>query len=247
MEILTQFIPAGTYSIGDNALSTSRPAHQLQLDAFEISAHAISNRQYLAFVDAGGYQDETLWTEMGWRWQTSKQIQAPYYWGDKQFNRMEQPVVGIAWYSAMAFCAWLSRERDEIWTLPTEAQWEASIAGEAFKPDTINSADKGVGYPIAVDKGHITSNGLYSMLGNISEWTLSRWGRNWQSLEYPYPYNPDDGREDTSGSFARVMRGGSWFDPIQHCHPAYRARYLPGSRGSNIGFRVVKLTSHSQP
>jgi len=245
MTIPLTHIPAGHYAIGEDSFATSRPMHTIQLDAFDITITTVSNQQFRDFVEAGGYQDETLWTQMGWRWQKSKQIKVPHYWGDVSFSHMEQPVVGISWYTAMAFGAWVSRETGDNWTLPTEARWEVAIRGTSgtgiTQPETINSADKGLGYPIAVDKGHISDNGLYNMLGNISEWTLSRWGHNWQSLDYPYPYNPTDGRDDPSGSHARVMRGGSWFDPLQHCHPAYRARYLPGSRGSNIGFRLVKL------
>lgn len=182
---------------------------------------------------------------MGWRWQANKQIQYPHYWRDKLFNRPEQPVVGISWYTALAFCTWLSRATGVTWTLPSEAQWEVAIRGSSgdglTQPEAINSADKGLGYPIAVDAGHVADNGLVNMPGNVSEWTRSCWGRNWQTMDYGYPYDVNDGREDISGSYARVMRGGSWFDPLQHCHPAYRARYLPGSRGSNIGFRLAKF------
>ena len=242
MMIFTTAIPSDEYPLGNTGFQTSHPIHSIRLSSFDISLTAISNQQFAEFVSAGGYQDESLWTQSGWKWQSNKQITIPHYWQDKLFNRPEQPVVGISWYSAMAFAQWLSRITNEKWTLPTEAQWEASISAEGLShPDTINSAEKGLDYPIAVDKGHIASNGLVNMLGNVTEWTLSRWGHNWQSLDYPYPYVTDDGREDPSGSHARVMRGGSWFDPIQHCHPAYRARYLPGSRGSNIGFRVVRL------
>lgn len=245
MDIVTISIPSGDYQLGDDALATSYPIHTITLPSFEMSLTAISNQQFAEFVRAGGYQNESLWTDSGWRWQSNKQITIPHYWHDKLFNRPEQPIVGISWYSAMAFGQWLSHITNQTWTLPTEAQWEASIRGVSgdglTKIDAINSAEKGLGYPIAVDKGHIASNGLVNMLGNVTEWTLSRWGRNWQSLDYPYPYQMGDGREDPSGSHARIMRGGSWFDPLQHCHPAYRARYLPGSRGSNIGFRLVRL------
>jgi formylglycine-generating enzyme required for sulfatase activity len=245
MDILTVAIPSGAYQLGDDSFSTSHPVHTIHLNTFDMARTAISNQQFAEFVRAGGYQDKTLWTEKGWRWQSNKQIMIPHYWQEKLFNRPEQPVVGISWYTAMAFCKWLSQKTNERWILPTEAQWEVAIRGISgdglTQIETINSAEKGLGYPIAVDKGHIASNGLVNMLGNVTEWTLSRWGHNWPSLDYPYPYRVDDGREDPSGSYARVMRGGSWFDPIQHCHPAYRARYLPGSRGSNIGFRVVRL------
>lgn len=245
MQIITITISSGDYPLGDDSLTISRPRHVIHLPSFDIARTVISNHQFAEFVGDGGYQNKSLWTDMGWRWQSNKQITIPHYWHDKLFNRPEQPIVGISWFTAMAFGQWLSQQTHEQWTLPTEAQWEASIRGQSgeglTQTDTVNSAEKGMGYPIAVDKGHVASNELVNMLGNVSEWTLTRWGRNWQSLDYPYPYRLDDGRDDPAGSYARVMRGGSWFDPLQACHPAYRARYLPGSRGSNIGFRLVRV------
>lgn len=82
--------------------------------------------------------------------------------------------------------------------------------------------------------------GAEDLCGNVWEWTSSRWGRNWQTLDYRYPYHAGDGREDPTGSHARVIRGGSWFDLLREAHPANRGRYLPGSRGSNIGFRLAR-------
>jgi len=245
MKITTTTIPSGDYLLGDETLPISRPVHTISLSSFDISRTATSNLQFAEFVRDGGYQDASWWTDIGWRWQSNKKITIPHYWHDNLFNRPEQPIVGISWYTAMAFSQWLSRSTNQQWTLPTEAQWEVSARGLSAEGltqiDTINSAEKSVGYPIAVDKGHISSNGLINMLGNVTEWTLTRWGHNWQSLDYPYPYRADDERNNPAGSHARVIRGGSWFDPIQHCHPAYRARYLPGSRGSNIGFRLVRV------
>jgi formylglycine-generating enzyme required for sulfatase activity len=66
---------------------------------------------------------------------------------------------------------------------------------------------------------------------------------NWQDLQFAYPYRLEDGREQIEGSGARVMRGGSWFNPYPEALCAYRSRYLAGSRGSNIGFRVARETS----
>ena len=104
----------------------------------------------------------------------------------------------------------------------------------------IHHAGRGASRTInAVDAGALSANGAWNLLGNVWEWCSTRWGRNWQTLDYPYPYKFDDERDNLSGSYARVMRGGSWFDPLQDSHLSKRARYLPGSRGSNIGFRLL--------
>jgi formylglycine-generating enzyme required for sulfatase activity len=84
---------------------------------------------------------------------------------------------------------------------------------------------------------------VLDLAGNVFEWTLSKWGRNWQELEYLYPYRADDGREDEEGSAARVIRGGSWFNSSVEAQISRRARFLPGSRGSNVGFRIVELVT----
>lgn len=241
----TIHIPAGTYLIGDETLSTSRPQHPVTLNSFSIAQYAVSNQQFAEFVSDGGYRDESLWTEMGWRWQSSKQIAMPHFWVDAKFSAPQQPVVGVSWYTAMAYCAWYSRTSGTVWTLPSEAQWEAAVRNASAETSSdesyIHSAEKGIGRTILVDDGHMLGNGLVNILGNVWEWTLSRWGRNWQTLEYGYPYVAEDGREDVNGSYARVMRGGSWFDPVDQAKPAFRARYLPGSRASNIGFRMITI------
>jgi formylglycine-generating enzyme required for sulfatase activity len=85
-----------------------------------------------------------------------------------------------------------------------------------------------------------TPEGVYDLAGNVWEWCRTRWGRTWQTLEYPYPYDPTDGREDESDRYVRVIRGGSWFDPWPQACATYRRRYLPDARSNNIGFRLVE-------
>ena len=236
LSFATVTIPAGAYSIGDESLPLSRPVHTIQLDAFAIMEMAVTNAQYAAFLAAGAYDKESHWTKLGWRWR--KESALPAFWGDARFDVSEKPVVGIAWYEALAFANWLAAESGENWRLPSEVQWEAAAQGGGTgKPHT---AESGLGQTIPVHKGYQSTNGAWNLLGNVWEWCSTIWGHNWQSLDYPYPYKASDGREDLEGSAARVMRGGSWFDRPEEAHPSQRARYLPGSRGSNIGFRLVK-------
>jgi formylglycine-generating enzyme required for sulfatase activity len=172
-----------------------------------------------------------------------KPVTYPAFWKDTKFNHGVLPVVGIGWYEALAFVTWLKRVTDQPWRLLTEVEWEAAAptAGDPLSKKTrrINCAEMGIGHPwVAAGMGMESWCGASNMRGNVWEWTSSRWGHNWQSMEYPYPYDPADGREDLDGSAARVMRGGSYFDPVSESHPANRGRFLPGSRASNIGFRI---------
>ncbi len=244
LDIAVCAVPAGTYSIGDPSLPISRPVHSVRLTAFFIGQTTVTNAQFLAFIAADGYQTEAYWSEMGWRWQKSKQEHAPAYMLDKQYNQPDQPVVGVCWYEAQAFTSWLSQDSGLVWRLPTEAEWEAATRdeeGDAPRPRSYNTAERGLGAPWAVTQaGNRSWCGAQDLCGNVWEWTSTRWGRNWQTLDYHYPYHAGDGREDLSGSYARVIRGGSWFDGLREAHPANRGRYLPGSRGSNIGFRLAR-------
>jgi formylglycine-generating enzyme required for sulfatase activity len=237
-------VPAGVYPIGHDSYPTSRPVHTVLLATFAIGQTAVTNGQFASFIADGGYTTPSLWTTMGWRWQKSKNVSEPAFWRDPNFNRPQQPVVGVTWYESVAFANWLSRETGEAWRLPTETEWEAAARGtdDYPLPDTglINSAERGLGCTSPSYEGNISWCGAVNLLGNVWEWVGSRWGRNWQNLDYPYPYKADDGREDLRGSHARVMRGGSWFDRLVEAHPANRGRFLPGSRASNIGFRLAR-------
>ena len=231
-------IPAGDYTIGHSAFPLSQPIHICHIQAFRIMQGAVTNQQFAEFVSAGAYRNDDYWSEIGSRWRNRKQVVMPAFWGNPQFDMPQQPVVGISWYEALAYSRWLSSETQTQWRLPTEIEWEASA--QAGGTGQIHHAGSSLANPIkAINEGYQSNHGIWNLLGNVWEWCSTRWGRNWQTLDYVYPYRVEDGREDLSGSYARVMRGGSWFDPLQDAHPSKRARYLPGSRGSNIGFRLV--------
>lgn len=244
MKISICEIPAGLYPIGDNRLSISRPAHTVRLAAYALGKATVTNEQFLTFIAAGGYSDQRFWSEMGWKWQRSKEVGQPAFMQDGQFNAPDQPVVGVCWYEALAFANWLALDTGQAWRLPTEAEWEAAARdseGDAPQPRNYNIAERGLGHPWSVTRGTSTSwCGALDMCGNVWEWCSTRWGRNWQTQEFFYPYHAGDGREELAGSDARIIRGGSWFDPLSEAVPANRGRYLPGSRGSNIGFRLAR-------
>jgi iron(II)-dependent oxidoreductase len=237
-------VAAGDYPIGDDSIKVSRPAHTVRLAAYAIGKTEVTNIQYLPFIQAGAYQDETVWSTMGWRWQENRGDHLPAFWNDADFSMPDQPVVGVSWYEAEAFTRWLARETALPWRLPTEVEWEAAARGaddEAPRPRIYNTAERRLGHPWAVTtETNVSWCGAVDLCGNVWEWCSSRWGKNWQVMDYRYPYDPGNNREALDGSYARIMRGGSWFDPLPEANPANRGRYLPGSRGSNIGFRLAR-------
>jgi formylglycine-generating enzyme required for sulfatase activity len=169
----------------------------------------------------------------------------PAFWNDDAFNNPTQPVVGICWFEARAYCAWLSAQTGETFRLPTEAEWEAAARGEqgrryAFGDDfdaaRCNAFETHIRRttPIGVFPGGETSAGLLDMTGNTWDWT--------SSLFSDYPYNAADGREEVNATSPalRVVRGGSWFSAPLSAHAAYHPAFAPDFRNDDVGLRVVR-------
>ena len=114
----------------------------------------------------------------------------PAFWNDEAFNNPAQPVVGVCWYEARAYCAWLSAQTGQPFRLPTEAEWEAAARGrtgqryaygDAFDATLCNAFESHVRRttPVGVFPGGETPDGLIDMAGNTWDWT--------SSLFQPYP------------------------------------------------------------
>ena len=171
----------------------------------------------------------------------------PVWWDDGRFNRPTQPVVGINWYEAMAYAAWLARVTGQPYRLPTEAEWEwAARRGERRYPwvgdwdaARCNSAASRLDRPspVGVYPHGATPDGLHDLAGNVYEWTASRYR--------PYPYRPDDGREDPIEPGLRVARGGSWYVDQRLVRCAYRCWYDPRGWHDFLGYRLARTLSWS--
>ena len=170
------------------------------------------------------------------------QLTEPAFWHDDAFNRAAQPVVGICWYEAMAYCNWLSAQSGLAFRLPSEAAWEAAARGSAgrryaygnaFNVELANTFESHIRAttPIGVFPGGNTPEGLEDMNGNVWEWTTS--------VYMTYPYDLLDGREDLESDGRRVVRGGSWDSNQDFARAASRYINTPDSRGDYMGFRVL--------
>ncbi|MCQ3977215.1 MAG: hypothetical protein DPW09_27620 [Anaerolineae bacterium] len=140
-DILWRSVPAGEFIMGDDEGDEQygeKPAHRVNLPAFQISQFPITNIQFSAFVKDGGYQNEAYWPEAkkeGY-WQTgqfrgrfdNEGRDRPYDFGSP-YNLPNHPVVGVSWYEAVAFCRWLSDKLGRLVRLPTEAEWEKAARG----------------------------------------------------------------------------------------------------------------------
>ncbi|NCF69164.1 MAG: SUMF1/EgtB/PvdO family nonheme iron enzyme [Chloroflexi bacterium] len=315
-------IPSGVYTIGDDTsqYEDERPAHQVEIAAFELGVFPVTNAEYALFMQAGGYENERWWeTEAAKAWlrgesgnegqkQSARDMQAylqgfsddvirgektspeqieywlwlkkasaeeleqqydewypvgkapgqPDYWDDSRFNHPAQPVVGVTWYEARAYCAWLSAQTGKVFTLPSEAQWEAAARGfegraYAYGPDfdaaRCNTFETHIRRttPAGVFPGGLTPEGIADLSGNVWEWTTTLWGDNIQQPTFSYPYVATDGREELQNAVSRrVVRGGSWVDNRNLARAAYRGDDHPAGRSHDLGFRVVVRRPPSQ-
>src|SRR5947208_2595421 len=93
----TAFIPAGAFMMGDDdGRPDERPAHRVMLSAFRMAVLPVTNREYAAFLAATGHE-------------------LPRFWNDAAFNHPRQPVVGVSWSDAAAYCEWLSSAHGGAW------------------------------------------------------------------------------------------------------------------------------------
>ncbi len=185
------------------------------------------------------------------------------------FNLPNHPVVGVTWYEALAYTRWLTDEMREwkdlpellsgrlnaeqwIVRLPTEAEWEKAARGEDARifpwgddpdPDRANYDDTGIGATSAVGcfpKGE-SPYGMLDMSGNVWEWTMSLWGKDFKEPDFKYPYAAGDGREDVKAGkdILRVVRGGAFLDFRRGVRAASRYWDNPHFGFNYVGFRVV--------
>ncbi len=230
-------VTAGEFVMGES------PSFPVKVDEFSIGKYPITNIQYQAFIDDGGYTDKSRgnWTQAGWEWKTAGGISGPRRFGG-DFDLANHPVVGVSWYEAVAFCNWLTVKLGKPIMLANEAQWEKAARGTDGRrypwgtditPDRANYVYTGIGSTSAVGifpKGE-SPYGLLDALGNVWEWT----GSQYQN----YPYADDDGREQVEGGADRTLRGGSFSDDDNFVRCAIRRWSTPGHLNLNLGFRVL--------
>lgn len=158
------------------------------------------------------HMDDNTFDALLEEWYPPGRQTQPAFWNDEAFNNPAQPVVGICWYEARAYCAWLSAQTGQSFRLPTEAEWEAAARGragrryaygDAFDATLCNAFESHIRRttPVGVFPGGETPEGLIDLTGNTWDWT--------SSLFQPYPYIADDGREDPAGDARRGHISGS--------------------------------------
>jgi formylglycine-generating enzyme required for sulfatase activity/CHAT domain-containing protein len=243
----------------------ARNSQPVTVAAFELARYPVTNAQYQLFMDAGGYRHAAPWWDEAARvwlrrddaktkglseWQIRKYKDRPEFWEDARFGkaRPNHPVVGINWYEATAFCAWLTQHLKDgyVYRLPSEAEWEFAARGLARRPypwgevlpdaerANFNPTHHGGTTAVGCFLAGATPEGLRDMAGNVWEWTRSEFR--------DYPYDPGDGRESGVDPAQKrfTLRGGSWHSQPFSLRAAFRDHYYPGNRFSNLGMRLAR-------
>jgi formylglycine-generating enzyme required for sulfatase activity len=168
--------------------------------------------------------------------------------------------MGVSWYEALAFCAWLNDTGlYQTVRLPREEEWEYAVRGtEGWRyawgnqpePNLGNYAETGIGQTSAVGlfpAGQAfqapDGSGLYDMSGNVWEWTSSRWGKDWDKPAYTYAQWEAQRLEreqlEAEADMLRIIRGGSWDVNSVLLRCALRFGNHPHNRNDFLGFRIV--------
>ncbi|AKM10510.1 ergothioneine biosynthesis protein EgtB [Croceicoccus naphthovorans] len=224
--------PGGIALIGHDgdgfAFDNEAPRHRVLLEPFALSRGLITNRDWQAFIDDGGYRNAVLWLSDGWAWVQGEGIEAPLYWhGEEQFTHAgwqvrdpDAPVTHISYFEADAFASWAGHR------LPTEFEWEAiAAAGDPAEGDQVDQA------------APILPRATTSLFGSCWQWTRSAY--------LPYPrFRPAEGAvgeyngKFMSGQF--VLKGASCATARGHSRASYRNFFYPHQRWQFTGLRLAK-------
>jgi iron(II)-dependent oxidoreductase len=244
-------VPTGTVPV----VHTNGAEVSMEVAAFFLDRHAVTNRQFQRFVDAGGYDNLEIWPQEVWpslmKFTDRTHRPGPRDWENGRCppSRADHPVVGVSWYEAAAFAAWSGKR------LPTAAEWQKAGGwpehlsggschrypwGDVFEPARANlwSSGRGQTLPVGDCPHGATPNGIYQMTGNVWEWLAD-------PLD-TIPCHPDE-----TFSAWRPMRriiGGAYdtyFPAEATC------QFITGQaeldRRDNIGFRCALSAARLRP
>jgi len=220
------------------AFDCERPRHRTLLQPHRLASRPVSNADYRAFVEDGGYRNPLLWLSQGWATVQAQQWSAPLYWhpdlesvftlhGDEALEP-DAPVCHLSYFEADAFARWAGAR------LPTEAEWEC--AAERAMPgaapdDRVYDLDR------LQPEAAQPRSGFAGLFGGVWEWTASPY------VGYPGYRVPDGALGEYNGKFMCgqfVLRGGSCVTPPGHLRASYRNFFYPADRWQFSGLRLAR-------
>lgn len=230
----TVHVAAGAYVRGTLAgYDDERPVQRVNVRVFEMGTYLVTNQEYARFLADVPSQPR------------------PHYWHNPQFNNPSQPVVGVTWHDATAYCAWLTEKLTAagllglgmVVRLPLEDEWEKAASwdpqqrakrrypwGDAWSSERANTAEARGAWtttPVGCYPDGVSAYGLYDMVGNVWEWTVSEYAS--------YPGTSTPFRDE--GSY--TLRGSSFSTLPTHARCTFRSRLPAGYWRYHLGFRIV--------
>ncbi len=228
-------IPGGAFYRGSqDGNRDEMPRHQIMLSSFAIDIHAVTNEQFVRFLEVmGGEKDNNHNDIIRLRDSRIKRS------GGKlsiESGYGKHPVVGVTWYGAAAYAKWIGKR------LLTEAEWEIAARGmrENSLYPTGEDIEKTQANFFSSDTTTVMSYapngyGLYDMAGNVYEWCYDWYGYNYYEISIQEPDNP---KGPLQGVY-RVLRGGCWKSLKEDLRCSRRHRNNPGTVNGTYGFRCA--------
>src|SRR5688572_10532534 len=221
------------------AYDNEGPRHRVYLEPFALASRLVTNAEYLAFMEDGGYQRAELWLSLGWAVAQENGWSEPFYWEKRDGEwwlfslsgmrsiEPHEPVTHLSYFEADAYARWAGAR------LPTEAEWEIAATD---LPVHGNLVETGVLHPGAAVRG-AGEPALQQMFGDVWEWTQSPY------VPYPGYRAPEGALGEYNGKFMCnqfVLRGGSCATPQSHIRPTYRNFFPPEATWQFTGLRLAR-------
>lgn len=213
-------VPAGWFLMGqDEGLRSNRPQHEVYLDAFAIDRKEVTRAAFAQFVAETGYQ-------------------APGWEAEQLEGRADEPMVGVLWRDAKAYCRWAGKR------LPTEAEWEKAARGtngrrypwgDTWNPTLANTAESDHGTILLVGSfpAGASPYGALDMAGNAAEWVA-----DYFEFDY-YVDAPVRNPPGPNQVLDHSLRGGSWASPHTQAQTFFRDSSHSVRPNPRVGFRCA--------
>ncbi len=233
----------GVYEIGkipgghqDFGFDNESPRHEVLVRDFGLADRLVTNREYLEFMEDGGYSRSELWLSDGYARINDHDLgfSKPLYWYDVDgewheytlggFAPIEPdaPVCHVSGYEADAYARWAG------YRLPTEAEWEVAAADSALDGNFVESERL---HPAPGAGGKLSQ-----LFGDVWEWTQSSYSAYPGFTEFPGQLGEYNGKFMAN---QLVLRGGSCVTPSNHIRPTYRNFFYPADRWQFTGIRLA--------
>ena len=242
-------IPEGSFMMGEGA-----QRHEVTLPTFYIGRYHVTVAQFRTFTEETGVEPGTPDTLRG---PANHPVAWVSWYEARQYCEwLTRKLTGLSLKADMTEREQLFwqglRDGSTVVTLPSEAEWEKAARGEdgstypwgdEIDPDKANYRDTGIGTtsPVGCFPAGLSPYGVADMSGNTWNWMRSLMGRDLKKLEFGYPYDPSDGREnlDAEPEVLRGMRGGAFPVEPERARSTFRDGVPPSGRDDADGFRLV--------